>query len=314
MTRITFTIGEEEGEVDVEERELEYSDPRDTSTYYSILRPIHETVMITGPSEETDEYVVTQERREPTEEEIVTRLENTLRALDASFEVHDDDDEEKSVSKSVFTPQWHRWRKLQETAQDISPDCDECVRQAFREQVWPEDLNKSPSWESDDDVTQQTQEWVEAVFQLRDPLYDEYSGIPQAAALTVKQHIQDALTQPQGWSIDSVVDEIYSEFDFLEYHEAKRIARQEIAATLNQAQKISLEARPDEPTVMWDGPDDQDTTELCKEVKREIGDGVLLSEAEQIIEEKAAKYDYGTPERADQLVPHFLCRHHLEEV
>lgn len=79
------------------------------------------------------------------------------------------------------------------------------------------------------------------------------------------------------------------------------------------AEKISFEARPEEPSVQWVGPDDQSTTDLCTEIKREVGSGVPVSEIEDIVERVAEKYDYGTPDRADELVPHFQCRHQINE-
>lgn len=216
--------------------------------------------------------------------------------------------------KSIYTHYVNREHQILSDAEDIETDQEEKVREAFREQVWPDDMNKSPSWQSDDDVTQQTQEWVDAVFDMRDPMYDSYDEIPQSAGLRVKEEIRDSLTQSQGWSLDSVASGIEDEFDFLERYQAERIARQEVAAVLNEAVEISLQARPEEPEVDWVGPDDGSTTELCEEVKNEVNGGVKLSKLQEILRRKAEEYDYGTPRRVDQFVPHFLCRHMIEEV
>lgn len=220
----------------------------------------------------------------------------------------------EELDKSLWPDYVHRAHKVESMAEDIPSDCDRCLEQAIEEQIWPEGVNKAPSWQDDDDVTTQTQEWVDAVFELRDPLYGDYSDIPQAAGLSVKRIIKDSLVQEQGWSLDSVITNLSDEFEWLSEGQAKTIARQEIAAVLNHAELLSLKARPDEPTVRWVGPEDRDTTELCSEVKDEVGDGVPVSELEAILAEKAREYDYGTPERVDQLVPHFLCRHKVSLV
>lgn len=224
---------------------------------------------------------------------------------------------DKSVSKSsIFSREWHQNKRVREEAESIDNECSSCIVDCIKEQVWPEDLNKAPSWESDDDVTQQTQQWMETVLDMRDPLWNDYADIPETAGMRVHQVIKDSLTQPQGWSLDSVVNQLADEFDFLPKHRVERIVRQEVAATLNEAEIVELQARPEEPTVKWVGPDDQDTTVICQEIKSEIGSGVPLSEALDVLSEKAAEYedDGGTPDRAEQGVPHFLCRHTLSVV
>lgn len=305
MTEVTFTVNGNEGRIDISEGKLEYDDPKDVDVFYTLLAKLKKEEIdgYRGPDETFS--TVTQIRVDVPDELALERVEEGLEYLGAEYSVE--------KSKSVFPPYVNRENKLRSTAQDIPQEYDDKIRDAFKEQIWPEELNKSPSWASDDDVTESTQEWVDAVFELRDPLYDAYSGVPQAAALRVKGTIREALTQPQGWSLDSVVSNLEKEFDFMDESDAKRIARQEIAATLNEAMEISFEARPEEPIVRWVGPSDQDTTELCQEIKEEIGDGVPMDEAEQIIQEKSREYEYGTPERADQLIPHWLCRHTLEE-
>lgn len=222
---------------------------------------------------------------------------------------------EKSVHKgSIFRREWHQRKEIQNQARAMDNECSRKINDAIKEQVWPEELEKSPTWQDDDDVTQQTREWVESVFKLRDPLYNEYADVPETAGLRVTEVIKDALTQPQGWSLDSIVDELDKEFSFLPHHRVEKIVRQEVAAVLNEAELVSLQARPEEPTVKWVGPDDQSTTDLCTEVKEEVGDGVPVSELLDILEEKARKYESGTPQRADQGIPHWLCRHTIQEV
>lgn len=74
-----------------------------------------------------------------------------------------------------------------------------------------------------------------------------------------------------------------------------------------------------EPEVRWHGPEDADTTELCSTAKERIasehGGSVTFDELHEILFELAVEYqdEGGTPERVQQLVPHFSCRHAPEE-
>jgi len=205
-------------------------------------------------------------------------------------------------------------RKVFERGAQLSDGHFELLDSAFKEQVWPDGLQKAPSWANDDDVTGELQEWVNSVLELQDPLWDNYETIPAAAGLTVKQEIKDSLTQSQGWSLNSIDRRLREEFKYMAPHERERIARQETAAVLNKAKIVSLQARGDDPEVKWVGPDDEDTTELCTSLKDEIGDGVAFSTFMPLLNEYANEYENGTPERADEGLPHFLCRHTIEIV
>lgn len=222
---------------------------------------------------------------------------------------------EKIGKSSIFGREWHQEREVQRAAEMLDRECCSRICECYKEQIWPEDLNKSPSWQDDDDVTEQTQNWVETTLNMRSPLWDAYADIPESAGLRVEQIIEDSLTQPQGWSLESVVNQIDDEFEFISRGRAKGIARQEVAAVLNEAEIVALQARPDDTIVRWVGPDDVDTTEMCKTIKERVGDGVPVSELLSILEEVSDDYKNqgGTPERADQGVPHFGCRHTLEE-
>lgn len=310
---IEFTRQDREGRIDIKERTLDYT-PEDVVGYHSLRSALNSKMMDTKAYEEVG-WQPAKKYVDATDEYVREEVIDTLESLDAEYE----EVEGNEKSKSLYPHYVNRELEVRRRAQDVDPDQEEKIREAFREQIWPDDINKAPSWQSDDDVTEQTQRWVEAIFDMRDPLFDQYDDIPQAAALTIKETIKKSLTQPQGWSLDSVVNNLLDEFDHMEKYQAARIARQEIAATLNEAQRVSLEARAsaeeggDEPDVRWNGPQDSDTTELCEEVKEMTKDGVPLSELEDILAEKAEEYEYGTPHRVKQMVPHWQCRHSLEE-
>jgi hypothetical protein len=100
---------------------------------------------------------------------------------------------------------------------------------------------------------------------------------------------------------------------------AEIIARQEVAAVLNKARAIAYQARPDSDQFVfgWVGPDDMDTTEICDSVKEAIedeGGAVTLKKLQEILRREARQYEYGTPERIDEFVPHYQCRHTLMQL
>lgn len=208
---------------------------------------------------------------------------------------------------------YHRRRKLQQQGEQLSLDCINRLDEAYRQQVWPDSVQKSPSWEGDDDVTQETQDWVESILEMDDPMWDEYDNVPMAAGLTVKREIKDSLKQSQGWSIDSIQRRLREEFPQMKPFERVRIARQEVSGVLNKSKMAAIQARKGDPLVRWVGPDDDSTTELCKSLSEETKDGVPFSEMVNLLEEYAKEYE-GTPARADQGLPHFLCRYTMEIV
>jgi len=218
-----------------------------------------------------------------------------------------DTDVEKFINSS-----YHRSRILHDRAVALSDDCARQLTNAHREQIWPEDIQKSVTWGGDDDVTEEVQGWVDAVIQMEDPIWDSYEGVPMAAANTIKGHLQDSLRQHQGWSLNSIVNRLRNDFPRMSKKQAETIARQEVAGTINRAKIDQLLARKEDPMVRWIGPGDQDSTELCKDLEQESKSGMPLSEFMETMEEYTRRYDEGTPERAKQGLPHFQCRYTIE--
>lgn len=210
-----------------------------------------------------------------------------------------------------------RVEEMHRRTRDKPEECFRCLEEAFREQVFPEGMTKAPSWTSDDDVTVSTQEWIDSVIQLEDPIWDAYADIPQAQAITIKMEIRESLTQHQGWSLDSIDRRLRNKFPYLSKNRRQIIARQETAAVINRAKRVELEARPDgeDEIVRWVGPDDFATTDLCTSVKDEIPDeGITFAQLKAVLEAAAEEYPEGTPQRVDQLLPHWQCRHTVEIV
>ena len=195
------------------------------------------------------------------------------------------------------------------------------LTETYKRQIWPDDLTKAPrTWDGDDDVDKTLKEWVAEVVKEKDPINDQYSGVPALASMKIKQVIERSLTQPQGWSIGSVAKNVQDEFDWMGKRQAQSIARQEVAAVLNTSKYVmNKAAEPVDETWLyrWIGPDDGDTTEICRAIKAEVekrGGSVPFEVLQDILRQKAREYDEkgGLPARVEELVPHFGCRHTIE--
>jgi len=198
-------------------------------------------------------------------------------------------------------------------------ELDDILFQSYREQIWEEKFGKQ-QWADSDDVPEFVQRWISEVVELTDPLWaGGFNDIPRMAALTVHKEITDSLTQPQGWSVNSIVGRIVDEFEWLEADDARNIVRSEVAAVLNKAREVAYRARPDEVMVDWSGPSDSHTTVICETVKERInaeGGSVPIEELKEILRDVSSEYREkgGTPERVEEYIPHYQCRHTLVQV
>lgn len=177
--------------------------------------------------------------------------------------------------------------------------------------VHPDDLTKAaPAWSDDTDVPQFVQDALRATLDgdvLWDGLEDESE---------VREALEGSFTQPQGWSISSVVNRVQDGLNVSE-DKAQGITRMETAAVLNTTRMNGYAAQNDgDGLYYWSGPDDFRTTKVCEEIKRKIaarGGSVPREELKRILTTVAEKYEGtregGTPERVEEWVPHFECRH-----
>ena len=202
---------------------------------------------------------------------------------------------------------------------DVGKVQEELLR-AFKKQVWPEDLEKAPTmWSSDDEVPDFVSRWVEDVIEYSDPMWEgTFDDVPVTEENKVHETVQDSLTQSQGWSTQSIANRLQSTFEWMSQDRAETIARQEVAAVLNKAREIAYRARGDADQLVfdWVGPDDLDTTDICEDIKSRInseGGAVTLDKLKEILRDVAKDYEYGTPERIDQLIPHYQCRRTIVE-
>lgn len=197
--------------------------------------------------------------------------------------------------------------------------CDDVLKQMHENLAqWDgEDLSKAPpAWTDDEDIPQFV---FEAILGALDEgvVWDKFEGYSQQAANAIRNSLQENLTQPQGWSIGSIVDDLLDMYPGMEQGKALNIAQTEVSGILNTAREGAYRQREgsDDYVYYWQGPNDHRTTEVCAEIEEEIearGGSVPLEELQEILMAKAEKYEGtregGTPERVDEWIPHFQCR------
>lgn len=194
---------------------------------------------------------------------------------------------------------------------------DDQICEAIKDQIWPDDLEKADAvWGDSDDVPNFIKEFVGFVLKETDVLHDNFDGIPMAAGRKIHDLFEEKLTQPQGWSLRSIKQDLMKEFPNMPESQAETITRMEVGAVLNEAREVAYESRDDSERYKYDwiGPDDSRTTKVCEEITKEVesrGGSVPMDELKSILKEKAKKYQDrgGTPRRVDDWMPHYGCRH-----
>jgi hypothetical protein len=179
------------------------------------------------------------------------------------------------------------------------------------------ELSKAPPvWNDDETIPEYVKQAVLDVIEAG-VVWDKFDGYSKQTADAVRNSLEENLTQPQGWSLKSLVNDLLDMYPGMGERKAMNIVRTETSAIFNTARQQAYEDREDADNYVyyWQGPDDHRTTEVCKEIREEVeqrGGSVTLRELKNILHDKARKYEGtregGTPERADEWVPHYQCR------
>lgn len=180
-------------------------------------------------------------------------------------------------------------------------------------------LEKSPGiWRESDQVPEAVRDLIEEVIENTDWDWAEFETLMPSEAERLEEMLEEKLTQPQGWSLESLTEDIQSEFG-LSQDVARGVAADTSHNVLNESKMAAFEDMEgsDEFEYDWIGPDDFRTTPVCEETKAEIedrGGSVPREELTDILEEKAKKYEGtsaggGTPDRVEHWEPHYQCRH-----
>ncbi len=208
-----------------------------------------------------------------------------------------------------------RYERVQRAGRLLDDACLDRLYTAYTDQIWPAEITKAPSWESSDDVTTQTQDWVDVITDMQDPIFDQYENIPDLAGLEVKSAVKRELTRESGWSLDSIIEQLQPLFESsVAANQVETIARTETAATLNRAQLAAIEALPDasERLVRWVGPSDGRQTDLCNDLADATESGVPFSEFQPLAREYAEQYPAGKTDRLEAGILHFQERYTVE--
>lgn len=226
------------------------------------------------------------------------------------WEAEDDLEMDKSSTPSVEFGEDEADEKLRTIERELL--------RRYQDQVWIDDLSKAPDmWEGDENVPKYVQNWLEETVELIDPVWDKgYSGLPPAAGARINTIITEEVRSGR-WSSGSISDRIQGEFDEVDEGQANTIARNEVSALLNRARETALKARPGELNYDWVGPDDASTTVICTEIKAAVPDeGLPMEELRDVAKEVAETWTQrgGTPDRVDDWLPHFKCRHTIDVV
>lgn len=149
---------------------------------------------------------------------------------------------------------------------------DDALLKAHKSQIWPKSIDdiEKKAWDGDADVPQYVIEAVEEAIE-KGAIFDDIKSLPGETVEKLKDLLKDKLTQPQGWSLRSLVRDAKKEWPGVPEEDLEVVLRTETAGVLNKAREIGYEDRPESGryTFKWEGPDDQRTTDACKELKEE---------------------------------------------
>lgn len=179
-----------------------------------------------------------------------------------------------------------------------------------------EDIEKQ-IWTSDDPVPDYVRDAISEAINAG-AVFDRIESVEQEVGERfhdIKEKLEDLLeenlTQPQGWSLESVRDDINEAFPNLSEGEAETIARSETASVLNNAREEGYEQRRDageKQYFKWVGPDDSRTTDACERLKEltnpdEGGTPKTMSELKRLERQVANEFFPGLEWREHMLHP-----------
>ncbi|MFB6143021.1 MAG: hypothetical protein ABEJ30_06730 [Halorientalis sp.] len=147
----------------------------------------------------------------------------------------------------------------------------------------------------------------------------EHYGLSGEDARQVAEILATELGREEGYARTMVADRVARELDVSE-ERARTIVDSEVASVRNLARARQFrEQEGHDVRVRWVDSMGTDDSPVCADVRAAIDErgAVTLEELREIIREAAADHPEGTPERADDLLPHEGCRHtvvrHFEE-
>jgi hypothetical protein len=139
----------------------------------------------------------------------------------------------------------------------------------------------------------------------------EHYGLDGEDARTAAEILDEGVTREEGYARTMIADRVARELD-VDADLARTIVDTEVASIRNLARVRKFEQQADDGArFRWVDSVGTDDSPVCADVRAAIDDRgpVSRSELEDAIREAASDHDEGTPERADDLIPHESCRH-----
>jgi AcrR family transcriptional regulator len=181
------------------------------------------------------------------------------------------------------------------------------------------DLSEAPGiWRESDRVPEYVREAISEVVDGTSWDWARFESLTIEEGKRLEDLVERRLTQPQGWSVESIVRDVQREFFTVE-EAAVGIAADATHNVLNVARERVYEdvSGSEEFVYSWVGPSDHRTTPVCAGTKEKVGDrggAVTMPTLKQLLRETAAEHEDageggGTAERVDVWEPHARCRH-----
>lgn len=140
---------------------------------------------------------------------------------------------------------------------------------------------------------------------------ETHYGLDASTARGITERFAAAQDREDGYSRTMLVDQCTREFD-LDEGLARTVVDTEVAS-LRRLETISaLEGKnSDDVRVRWVDPVGRDDSPVCAAIRARVDEegAVTPGELREVIRTAAADHESGTPERADDLIPHTGCSH-----
>lgn len=188
------------------------------------------------------------------------------------------------------------------------------LQKAYEHLVWSDDAveqKASPFFDEDEDVPEFAKKLVRRAIQAG-AVFADFDELGAGARLKLTDFFSEKLTQPQGWSLNSLADDIVDEFG-VDREYAEDIARNEAGNILKKSREIGYEEQGDldDRRFKWIGPEDDRKHEACwwmleKTNPDHGGTPRPLDELKDLVQEANRRFVEGHDAR--EWSPHIGCR------
>lgn len=282
---------EDAGGLNNEGLQLEVTDRHVASAQKKLMRdPLDELMKILGYTDYRVTFVPPQvEDLDSLEQKIKIGTDAANAGLDARLEDEELEIDDGEFEESSTGAEGAGGLFAQEHDDEEWEHASEKLSEGFEHLVWSEvDTKADPFWDEDSRVPDAVQELIKEA--IRDgAIFESIDGV--SASSKLEDFFEEKLTQPQGWSLSSIANDLQSKFDIAE-DQAATVARTESASILNNAREKSYERLgvEDEAQFKWIGPDDHRTTDACEWLKEQTKDGVTMERLVELEKEAQEKF------------------------